>query len=357
MEPPKTASSDQIKADYERAGFRVKKSFFSGAVAVTGTHGGVSFTCETTKSKSRTGVSHFQSVVSINGGLSGDFVINREKDADRFFKRIGFSTEVQTGDAEFDSEFYLIGTSSEYVKALFASAKNREVPRKLFGLGFDSVQLHGSKFSATKRNASLLLDLPSLKETVEQMESLRAPSSGAAMEMPKTRITMSHIRAVCSGMAFIAVVLFFTASYVTEPIVNGWWYAAQSILPKAVSAIAVLFIIAVIALRGRASAHYELFFIVAMGMPSILFGGWGAIILANQFLDKSELQAHKTVLVDYYKEKSKRSAKYYLVFKSWHPGGGTLVIEAPPERYSMASRHKHWIIRTHQGYLGFEWVR
>lgn len=353
----KAAAADRkrIKADYAGAGIIVKEPFFASVVPITasGTLTGVPINLSiAAKTKNSPGMT----MVSMHSGLSGDFVISRESDADRYFKRVGFAIELQTGDAAFDTEFYLNGTS----QSLFADAKNRDALRRLFDLGINRVMLHASRLSATstKRHENLLLELPLLTEFVKLLASLRMPPGAMAVAMPAPGISTPQIGQICLAIAFAGAALFATAWFASEPLVNGWWPAVWRILPVAIAAIAILLGIAVALLKGRSAAHRELLAIVALALPSILFGGWGAVVLANQYSDGSEVRTHKTLLVHYYAYHSRKGgSNYYLVFESWHPGGGTVEIEVSEGQYGYATRTKDWIIRTHKGRLGFEWVK
>jgi len=41
---------------------------------------------------------------------------------------------------------------------------------------------------------------------------------------------------------------------------------------------------------------------------------------------------------------------------SWHPGGDSEEIEVSGGAYSSARPQQLWIVRTHAGRLGYEWV-
>lgn len=349
------AYHNRIKADYAGAGINVKVPFFTSVAPITasGTLTGVPINLSIAP---RTKNSPGMTIVSVHSGLSGDFVISRETGTDRYFKRVGFAIELQTGDAAFDTEFYLSGTS----QSLFADAKNRDALRRLFDLGINRVMLHGSQLSATsvKQHEHLVLELPLLTEFVKLLASLRMPPDAMAVAMPATGISTPQIGQACIGIAIAAAALYATAWYASQPLVNGWWLAAWRILPVAIAAIAILFGIVVVTLRGRPAAHRELLVIVILALPSTIFGGWGAVVLANQYSDGSEVRTHKTLLVHYYAHHSRKGgSNYYLVFESWHPGGGTVEIEGTEGQYGYAPRTKDWIIHTHKGRLGFEWVK
>jgi hypothetical protein len=343
----------RIEADYAGTGLSVKAPLFASAgIHATGTLSGIPVEAYLAP---KTRESEGMASVTMHSGLGGDFMISRESDTDQYFKRIGFAIELQTGDAEFDAAFYISGAS----QALFADAKNRDALRKLFDLGVNRVTLYAGKLTATSvnRHEFLVLEPQLLTEFVRLLASLRMPPGAMGIATPATGISTPRIGQICLGIAVAGAALFATAWFATEPLVNGWWPAVWRVLPVAIAAMAVLLGVAVALLRGRSAAHRELLIVVTLALPAILLGGWGAAVLANQRLDRSEVQEHKTRLVDRYSIHTRgQGTNYYLVFESWRPGGGTVKIEATERQFEQAARSKRWIIRTHQGWFGFEWV-
>ena len=347
------AYRERIEADYAAAGIKVNVPLFAAAgVRASGTLGGVLvdlFIAPGTKSNPG------MITLSVHSGLQGNFTISRETDIDRYSKKVGFAIELQTGDAAFDAAYYVSGIS----QALFADAKNRDAFRKLFDLGINRVVLDSGQLTATSvnRHESPVLELPQLTEFVKLLASLRMQPGAMGFAMPATGVSTQQIGKTCLGIAIAGGTLYATAWFASEPLVNGWWVAAWRYWPVAIAAIAVFLGIAVACLWGRAAAHRELLAVVTLALPSILLGGWGAVVLANQYLDESEVQAHETRLVERYSTHTRgQGTNYYLVFKSWRPGEGTVEIEATETQYEYAARTRRWIIRTREGRLGFEWV-
>lgn len=60
------------------------------------------------------------------------FELRPEKKMDRFFKKIGISTEFQTGDITFDNQIYILSDNSALGREMAANPKARECIRKLF---------------------------------------------------------------------------------------------------------------------------------------------------------------------------------------------------------------------------------
>jgi len=66
---------------------------------------------------------------------------------DRFGKKIGIASEVQTHDADFTDRFYIDSNDREFVSAFFASPESREAIRSLFDMGFETA-VHDGKTMA-----------------------------------------------------------------------------------------------------------------------------------------------------------------------------------------------------------------
>ena len=69
--------------------------------------------------------------VEIDASSDGSFKIARESGFDRLFKRLGISTEIQTGDTNFDDSFYITADNEEFTKAVFSSTERRQAVRNI----------------------------------------------------------------------------------------------------------------------------------------------------------------------------------------------------------------------------------
>ena len=56
-------------------------------------------------------------IVSIPCVSHGEFTINPEGGLDREAKKLGFSAEIQTGDAEFDDQYYIVSDTPEFARS------------------------------------------------------------------------------------------------------------------------------------------------------------------------------------------------------------------------------------------------
>lgn len=168
--------SARVDAEYERAGM-LKRSFLHGGSAV-GTHGGVVFTAKVVVQGKVA-----RSVLTTSTLVRGEFAVRREAASDGFFKSIGFAQEAQSGDEEFDRDFYLLGRSRTYLEALFAEVRNRAAVRTLMALGFDYLEFRNGTLEATRGQYGALPALSKARAAIEALASLREPPAAAAQEL------------------------------------------------------------------------------------------------------------------------------------------------------------------------------
>ena len=75
----------------------------------------------------------------------GDFRIGRESAMDRLFKRLGITVEIQTGDRQFDRDYYINTDSAAFTRACFSSPERRQAVNELFKLNFKKIAHNGNR--------------------------------------------------------------------------------------------------------------------------------------------------------------------------------------------------------------------
>ncbi|MEQ1790174.1 MAG: hypothetical protein ABL857_07010, partial [Rickettsiales bacterium] len=60
------------------------------------------------------------------------FMITKEKSSDRTLKKLGISSEFQTGDSEFDHKFYICCDNNEINKSIALSNETRNLIKEIF---------------------------------------------------------------------------------------------------------------------------------------------------------------------------------------------------------------------------------
>lgn len=90
------------------------------------------------------------------------FKISYEDKWDKFFKKIRFAKELQTGDEQIDERLYIASDCRVFQDALLGSQEIRNLIKKLFSMGAESISCDGEhlifKFKNTKTDHPLILD-------------------------------------------------------------------------------------------------------------------------------------------------------------------------------------------------------
>jgi len=354
MAATKTASADseRIKAEYAQAGLQLQASLWT-APSVTGTLSGTAF-----RQRIVPGGRNSPPSVELTArcGLRGDFSVRREGGRESFFKSIGFAGEAQTGDAAFDREFYLAGTSRDYVQAMFRDAGNREAVRTLFALGFDGVEVAEGELRVTRRGHATLLELSALRGALEQLAALRTTPSAMQVAMQGLGgIRTRQIDTVCGVMLGIAITAFMATVVLLEPMVDGQFAMFLDSWRPTLIAYGVLVGALLLVVRGRANAPREFAMIACLGLPSIWIAGVSGAMLANQYLDPSPPQTFQVALLRNYVTRGKHRS-YHFVLASWRRPRREVNIVVPVEIYHKAQPRQTWVLVTRAGRFGYEWI-
>ena len=275
------AQAAQVNAVYAGAGMQVNEGNFFGntTAGASGEYAGARYAHKLHAGSKNTPP---YAEVSIPSVLRGEFTVTREDGADIFFKNLGFTGRVNTGDVAFEKDYALQGASTGYVAALFADAHNRDIIRALFALGYDEVELSGGTISASKSKQTHLLDLSVVTGAVAQMARLRL-APGMDENAFRGGISTRHIQWALVAAVVAAVPLMLSAMLDTHPLTEGWWDAILR-EARALSVVTIVFMaLLIFGLRGRPDAHRELGLALAV-LPVLLAGGWCGAVVANQKL-------------------------------------------------------------------------
>jgi len=347
-----TADAQRIKAEYAQAGLQVTSSFFSSP-SVSGTLSGIAFT-----HKIVPGVRNRPPRVALSAAsaLRGDFSVRREGGTESFFKSIGLAGEAQTGDAAFDRELYLAGSSREHVQALFSDAQNRDAVRALFALGLDSLELNDGELTAIRGRPPQFLELSTLRSALEQFAALR--TTPAALHVAIQGVGGVRTRSIdkaCLGVLGVAASAFMATTSLLEPMVDGQFAMFVDSWRPALILYGALVGATLLLLRGRANAPRELLLIALLGLPSVWFGGVSGAMLANQYLDPSQPQIVRVPLLRHYVSRGKHTS-YHFVFSGWRKSDGAVHVVVPFEIYRKARDKQSWRLETRAGRFGYAWI-
>jgi hypothetical protein len=245
----------------------------------------------------RAGRMHYTHVRRHKGSIQGfavgvgldvpiSFRFHRESGADRLFKGLGLTTEVQSGDPRFDDEVYVMGDHPALGSLLKRSPQLRDAVRAALADGFHSVTCDGQVLWLHKR-------VPREPGSVEQELATRLAAALAPLvhERPSRLADAFLWRAlIVEGMVWtiagfgLATVLGLFQSETVH------LQSMRLVLPglgAAAAALAALLFATVVLLRGSSRGHriiIESAAILLLGLPAV---GVQAFADANRALDRS----------------------------------------------------------------------
>jgi hypothetical protein len=290
----------------------------------------------------------------------GEFTVEPEGKLDKVAKNMGFSSELQTGDSDFDSNYYILSDSVDFARVYFQSAQKREAVKNLFRAGFNKIKYNGKSIVVTwtgfdKSGFSDAL----ITETIAQLAKLseNIPDYFADQEflgIPRLRIKaiILHLFPCLVGVAAV-VSLFWSLPY--QPL-DGFDIFVRSLL-FSVPATVLYLIFTGSMIQGRAAAHKDLIRIAIITLISFLLFTNNVFIIVNGVKDSNPAAFHTVKAVNKYWTRHKSSTTYYVVVRSWRPGHYTEKFTVGAKTYQLIRQDiTEAGIISKPGALGFERV-
>lgn len=295
--------------------------------------------------------------ISINCKSSGSFRIMPENKFNKFFVNLGLSKKIRTGDLEFDNKFFIFTPTEDFTRTFFGYRKNRQAVENISNKKF-FISHDGKTMGAACLNLKLVdkIDTTFIQEIVSNLIVL-------SKDIPPFTTKVKSKDWQASIPVFAIPVIFGMAGIVTivlgligfKPLDLG-----QVIVKSLGLSIPCLFIflwLSLKLLKGRTSSHIEFLIAAAISLAAFPVAGAGGLIFLNGWLDKSQANSHKTLVVRKYISKSEDDITYYVVLKSWRAHRKTEKISVYHDIYSKIKPNKSEIvITTKPGRFGFEWV-
>lgn len=300
--------------------------------------------------------------VGIDCPSSGEFEISREGRADRFFKDVGVSSEIQTGDPEFDRELYIISERPDFASAVFALPEKRAAVQQIFQLGFNSLRLEdGSLFARwspfqpkDEMNSSFITAVvPLLMTLAKDLPVIPQPISRVESSGRKTKKVASFatpFALLALGVAFMIMglrwyppldqgTLFLDSLRFSLPLlVLFLWFAARMV-------------------KGRASSHKDLISIFFISLFAFPLAGFGSELFLNGWLDPATATAHTVRVFGKYTTRSKNGTNYHMVLDSWRAAGKTEELNIASSLHKLIVPGRTLItVVTKPGRFSFEWI-
>jgi len=215
------------------------------------------------------------------------FRLHRETDRDRWFKRVGLATEIETGDEDFDRFVYVVCDHPMFAALLERSKDARSLISELLWAGVTRIEYSGGVLWCTMKRQPSAHELSLVARLGKALAPLRDDSSSRFSD-PFLRKTLVVEGVVWSIAAYAASSLIVTLAlpeiYLTD---------ASYLLPGlsiAAGLFALLLAGVVVFMRGSSRGHrliIESAVVLALGLP---VAGIQIFDDLNRGLDSSELK-------------------------------------------------------------------
>ncbi|MBU4306047.1 MAG: hypothetical protein KJ893_10590 [Candidatus Omnitrophica bacterium] len=298
--------------------------------------------------------------VTIPCSSRGEFAVVLESEFDKTAKKLGFSSELQTGDKDFDANYYILSDTVDFARIYFQSTEKRELIKKIYDIGFNNIKHDGKTVEITwigfeKNGLSTTL----ITETADCLFGLSKTlpdyfADQMLLGIPRMRFKTITAYTIPSLTLFAAAIAWFWI--VKYPPLDNFAIFIRSLLLSI--PLFILYIVAVgFAIRGRAASHKDFVKIVGISAIAFLLFANNGFILINGLKDFNKPAIHNTVVTSKYLTRHKNSTTYHIIVSSWRPGHNMEEFTITGNIYSRIEQGKtEAIFVTKPGALGFEWV-
>jgi hypothetical protein len=299
--------------------------------------------------------------ISLECLSSGSFKLTRESGFDRFFKKIGISSEIKTNDIDFDERYYISANDTRFAMAFFNSANKRNAVREISNKGFNEIHHDGKVMTATcsplkhkeEIDEALVSEIVAkLSVLTKEIPNIPRPYSPSAQNWKIRRIIAFAI----PGLFYVLGAPAFVLGLMNFRPLDGWQMGLDSL--KISAPLFILFIwIAVMCIKGRSSSHRELIVVFAISLSAFFLSGAGIKMLLNGWLDDESATSYRVDVRNTYVSKSSKNASYYAVTDSWREDGRTEKLSITGSEYSKIIPYStEIIVTTKPGKFGYEWL-
>lgn len=293
-----------------------------------------------------------------------EFRLTAETFVDRFFKRIGFSREIQTGDERFDAAVYIACDHLAMESLLRENAEVRRAILDLFAEGnLKRIYADGEHLWVERSGDNMPDD-----RAARQLNRLQAALEGIPEELLQNRWASSLVwratlvEAVAWATACYGIPGFFEAQLGDQPLYFDWSPVIAYGLVAAVGIFALLLWFAWWLLRGSSRSHrvfMESFLVLAIGVP---FSSIMLVSDANIYFDNSPGIAIKSEIGSRYTTttRSRRSTRtvYHMRLNSVERARYPIPAELEVAQwlYEGSREGQYLAITFRKGALGIPWV-
>lgn len=279
-----------------------------------------------------------------------DLQITREVWFDRFCKSLGIALEFQTGDRDFDANWYLRGEVDTRLGMLLKHGDLRGQVRMLLNQGFTSLRVDKGWLQADWTGFD-----PGTNPQPADIAGPLLTAIAAALPTGSSAQTPRQFAVNVGLWTFIIVSACSFVAGIDYPPVRGWdmW---RLVLPTAALSWALLAWTAAFALRGHSRSHDRWLLVVLAGLVTCTIGARGVLGWWNGARDSTEVVVRDVAVDNLWTERRKKRTAYLLSVQDWKRPGKSLRYEVTPVQYaSLREGISRVEVRTRAGRLGVEW--
>ncbi|MBP7867134.1 MAG: hypothetical protein KA419_14450 [Acidobacteria bacterium] len=295
--------------------------------------------------------------------------VTREGVWQKFFKKIGLTTELATGDPRFDDDFYLLTDETEYYRNYFSDAGRREAIRALFAAdpAVARVQTTSAGLSVVCQVRATLKGVVSpLLGTRDAANAARALDAGPEWRSAHFTPLHADIRplsgmlprvvalAALIGLLLVAGLIALITGSVSFRLTEYGLirdFFLYSLVP-----LAAFWLVLFKGLRGYSWSHLAFVPMALVSIAAFPLACMGSAVFLNGYLDESPAVIRQVTVLDKYSRKNKNSRSYHVTFSGWKPDQPSLTYSVSRHFYDGIDKDDALEVVTHAGYLGHEWV-
>ncbi len=301
--------------------------------------------------------------ISLSGDIpvkSKGFYLTKETSFDRFFKKLGLVSEIQTGDEEFDNLFFINSSDDIFTKMFLSNPKNRDLIKEIYKLGYNQIFIQNKKIEVRAKPVSK--DIKADKASVEfiaqslaELSEYQPKNNTIVVEEDTNKIGRYSVYFLTIFLFIFGIITFVFAYSKYKPL-DMAQLMTKSLIYYFVGSL-VFGWFSLKNLKGRSNSHYEWLTAMIISLISIFFLSSGIMMYINGHYDKSAPKNVETVVLKKYYVRGKNGSSYYFILKSWRDNSEFEKIKVSRGIFKKIDTKKDLIrVSTKSGKLGYEWI-
>ena len=300
--------------------------------------------------------------IKIECPSSGIFSISKETGFDRFFKSLGVTKEIQTGDKDFDQTFFINTDTPQFTRTFCMNPEKCQTVKNIFEHGFTKVEHDGKAMAAICSPVQFKepLDQAVIQKIVSFLSLLAEninehPGEGIYQVNKDWKIKRVVAFSMPILLFIVGIPTFFIGLFEYTPLDK--WELFLTTLKFSVPSFLFFLIVALKLIKGRSSSHRELIIILALSLVAFPGAGMGVGAFLNGWLDQSGSTSHVVLVMEKYTTSTKNGKNYHLILKSWRENRYSEKLQITSSEFMRVrpDRTKMKVV-TKPGYYGFEWI-